>query len=159
MTTAGAGRYQRWAMGGVLIGLGLAAVAEGWRLHALRTQMVAGAVVGDDTLPFITGVALTVLGLLVAVVAPPAPARVRLPSGSQRARMLAAAGLLLAYWLILPYVGYTGSTALLSVGLYRAMGGYGWPVATLLAAVTTGLLFLMFRVWLLQPLPTGWLGA
>ena len=24
--------------------------------------------------------------------------------------------------------------------------------------VTTGLLYLMFRVWLLEPLPPGWLG-
>lgn len=144
-------------MGGVLIGLGLAAVAEGWRLHALRTQMVAGAVVGDDTLPLITGVALTVLGILVAAVGPPA-ARIRLPSGSRGARMLSVAGLVLAYWLVVPYVGYTASTALVSLGLYRAMGGYRWPVATVLAGLTTGLLFVMFRVWLLQPLPSGWLG-
>jgi hypothetical protein len=72
--------------------------------------------------------------------------------------MLLAGGLLVAYWLILPYVGYTGSTALISVGLYRAMGNYRWLVAGLLAAVTTALLFLMFRVWLHEPLPTGWLG-
>jgi putative tricarboxylic transport membrane protein len=72
--------------------------------------------------------------------------------------MLSAAGLLLAYWLTLPHLGYTGSTALLAIGLFRTMGDYRWPTATLLAAVTTGLLYLMFRVWLLQPLPTGWLG-
>jgi len=38
------------------------------------------------------------------------------------------------------------------------MGGYRWAVSILLGAVTTGLLYLLFRVWLLQPLPTGWLG-
>jgi len=158
MTAGGAGRYQRWVMGGVLFTLGVVAVIEGWRLHALRTQMVAGAVVGDDTLPLITGAALIVFGILVAVVAPPPPVKVTLPSGSQRTQMLAAAGLLVGYWLLLPYVGYTGSTALVSIGLYRTMGNYRWPIATLLAAVTTGLLFLMFRVWLHEPLPTGWLG-
>jgi len=38
------------------------------------------------------------------------------------------------------------------------MGGYRWPLALLLGGVATGLLYLMFRVWLLQPLPTGLLG-
>jgi len=153
-----AGDRQRWVMGGGLVALGVVAVVEGWRLRHLRTQMVAGAVVGDDTLPMIVGVALLALGLVVAVVAPPEPVKVAWPAGRQRAQMLAAAGLLVAYWLMLPYVGYTGSTALVSIGLYRAMGGYRWPVAALLGAATAGLLFLMFRVWLLEPLPTGWLG-
>jgi hypothetical protein len=94
----------------------------------------------------------------VAVVASPPAAKVTLPSGPQRTQMLSAAGLLVGYWLVLPYVGYTGSTALVSIGLYRAMGHYRWPIATLLAAVTTGLLFLVFRVWLNEPLPSGWLG-
>lgn len=158
MTIAGAGRIQHWVMSGLLIACGVIALIEGWRLHALRTQMVAGAVVGDDTLPLVTGVALLAFGVLVAAVAPPPSARVTMPSGSQRLRMLWAAGLLVAYWVILPYVGYTGSTALVSLGLYHTMGNYRWSIATLLAAVTTGLLFLMFRVWLLEPLPTGWLG-
>jgi hypothetical protein len=38
-------------VGGGLILLGILALWEGWRLHGLRTQMVAGAVVGDDTFP------------------------------------------------------------------------------------------------------------
>lgn len=158
MIAARAAGGQRWAMGGVLVALGVVAVAEGWRLHALRTQMVAGAVVGDDTMPLLVGVALLVLGILIALVAPPRANKVTLPSGRPRAQMLQAAGLLTAYWLVLPYVGYTGSTALVSIGLYRAMGDYRWETAVLLGAVTTGLLFLMFRVWLLEPLPTGWLG-
>jgi putative tricarboxylic transport membrane protein len=158
MGAAGAGRKQRWVMGGVLLTLGVVAVVEGWRLHGLRTQMVAGAVVGDDTLPLLTGAALIVLGVLVAIMAPLPAVEVTLPSGQQRTQMLSAAGLLAAYWVMLPYLGYTGSTAVISVGLYRTMGNYRWPVAVLLAAVTTGLLFLMFRVWLHEPLPTGWLG-
>jgi putative tricarboxylic transport membrane protein len=158
MTVTGGGGQQRWVAGGVLIVLGIVALLEGWRLHGLRTQMVAGAVVGDDTLPLIVGVALLAFGILVAVVTPPPPVRVTWPAGPQRVQMLAASGLLVAYWLALPYVGYTGSTAFVSIGLYRTMGDYRWPIAVLLGAVTTGLLFLMFRVWLLEPLPTGWLG-
>jgi hypothetical protein len=39
------------------------------------------------------------------------------------------------------------------------MGGYRWATAALLGAVTTAVLYLFFRVWLLQPLPTGLLGT
>lgn len=142
-----------------MILLGVLALREGWRLYGLRTQMVAGAVVGDDTFPFIVGAALVALGVTAAFLRPPARVKVTIPHGAYRGRMLIGAGLLVAYWAIVPYIGYTGSTALVSTGLFRAMGDYRWPAALLLGAVTTGLFYLLFRVWLLQPLPTGILGA
>jgi len=145
-------------VGGILVLLGVVAIVEGVRLHALRTEMVAGAVVGDDTFPLIVGVALLLLGGAAAVVRLPS-ATVTFPRGATRARMLWGLGLLAGYWLILPPVGYTASTALISIGLFRTMGGYRWPGALVLGAVTTALLYLLFRVWLLQPLPTGWLGS
>jgi len=145
-------------VGAILVVLGVVSVVEGIRLYALRTQMVAGAVVGDDTFPLIIGVAL--IGLGVAAVAVKVPTiKVELPAGAVRRQMLAAGGILFGYWLILPYLGYTASTALVSTGLFRAMGRYRWRIALLLGGVTTALLYLLFRVWLLQPLPTGWLGG
>jgi hypothetical protein len=144
-------------VGGILVLLGIVAIGEGVRLHALRTEMVAGAVVGDDTFPLIVGVALLLLGGAAALVRLPSSI-VTFPRGATRARMLWGLALLAIYWLILPPVGYTASTALISVGLFRAMGGYRWRGALVLGAVTTALLYLLFRVWLLQPLPTGWLG-
>jgi len=144
-------------VGGILILLGVFALVEGRRVYALREQMVAGAVVGDDTFPIIVGLGLLLLGGAAAFSRLPS-VKVTLPRGPECARMLWGAGLLAGYWLILPYLGYTGSTALVSTGLYRAMGGYRWPLAILLGGLTTGLLFLLFRVWLRQPLPTGWLG-
>lgn len=145
-------------MGGILVVLGIFALWEGWRLHALRTQMVAGAVVGDDTFPLIVGAALLLLGASILFVAKLPQVTVAAPYGEPRMRMIMGAGVLAAYWVIVPYLGYTGSTALASTGLFRAMGGYGWPRALLLGGATTGLLYLLFRVWLLQPLPTGLLG-
>jgi hypothetical protein len=144
-------------MGGILVGLGVVALGEGVRLHALRTMLIAGAVVGDDTFPLLTGAVLVPLGIyamagrLVPVSAAPLP-------GSARTRMLWGAGLLAAYWTALPYLGYTAATALASTALFRAMGGYGWPAALLLGAGTTGAFHLIFRVWLVQPLPAGVLG-
>jgi hypothetical protein len=155
---ATARRKQGRVVGVSLILLGILALWEGWRLNGLRTQMVAGAVVGDDTFPLIVGAALLAFGVTAAFLHSPQGVKVSIPHGEQRGRMLAGGGLLVLYWLIVPYVGYTGSTALVAIGLFRAMGGYRWPVAVLLGAVTTGVLHLLFRVWLLQPLPTGWLG-
>jgi hypothetical protein len=119
---------------------------------------VAGAVVGDDTFPMIVGGALLVLGAYILLMARLPAARVVLPRGAVRARMLGGAGVLIAYWVLLPWLGYTAATALGSTGLFLAMSGYRWPRALLLGALATGALHLLFRVWLPQPLPTGFLG-
>jgi hypothetical protein len=145
-------------MGAGFIVLGLLALVEARRLRTLRTTLVAGAVVGDDTFPMIVGVALVILGAHLLVVARLPAVRVEFPRGPVRTRMLGGAGVLVAYWIVMPWLGYTPSTALASTALYRTMGGYGWPGAVLLGALTAGALHLLFRVWLLQPLPAGLLG-
>jgi hypothetical protein len=144
-------------VGALLIALGVVALVEAWRLYALRTELVAGAVVGDDTFPFVVGGALVVLGLLAITRLRPR-ASVEVPEGGVRVQMIASAGLLVGYWLALPWLGYTPSTALASIGLYRTMGGYRWPITVLLGALTAGALHLLFRVSLVEPLPTGILG-
>ena len=82
-----------------------------------------------------------------------------LPAGRVRTQMLWCAGAMVAYWGLAPWLGYTSATALVAVVLYRTMGGYRWPATLLLAVVSTGALYLMFRVWLLEPLPSGLLGG
>jgi hypothetical protein len=146
-------------VGGILAVLGVLALREGHRLSVLRETLVAGAVVGDDTFPIIVGAALLVLGGYLLFAAPLPSARVELPRGAVRTRMLVGGTVLVAYWLLVPWLGYTAGTAIVSTALYRGMGGYRWPAAILLGAVSTGLLYLLFRVWLLQPLPTGIVGA
>ena len=149
---------ERIVAGGVLVALGVAALVEARRLASLREEMVAGAVVGDDTFPWIIGAALVLLGLYVLVGARWRGPRVAFPVGPARAQMLATAGVLVAYYLIAPYLGYTLATLVVSTGLYRAMGRYRWGTAILIGGITTGALYLVFRVWLHEPLPTGWLG-
>jgi Tripartite tricarboxylate transporter TctB family len=144
-------------IGAALIVLGLVALREGWRLHALRESLVAGAVVGDDTFPLTVGAGLLSLGVIVVFVGLP-HAHVEFPTGGTRARMLWAAGALIAYRLLAPWLGYTAATALVALTLYRTMGGYRWPASMLLAAVSTATLYLVFRVWLHEPLPSGLLG-
>ena len=112
----------RIVVGALLIVLGVAAVVEARRLHALREAMVAGAVVGDDTFPLIVGAAMVALGVLCLVVRVPS-VRVTLPTGGARAQMLGGGAVLVTYWLILPWAGYTLGTAVVSSALLRIMGG------------------------------------
>ena len=84
---------------------------------------------------------------------PKAP--VIVPGSAERRELAGSAGALLVYYVITPYLGYTLSTLLVATGLYRTMGRYRWPVALLIGGVTTAALYLVFRVWLVEPLPTG----
>jgi hypothetical protein len=120
--------------------------------------MVAGAVVGDDTFPLIVGAALVLLGAYVLLLARWPEARVLFARGEDRRRLLSSGGALVAYSVLTPYLGYTLATLAVSTALYFAMGGYRLWIALLAGAATTGALHLAFRVWLLQPLPTGLLG-
>jgi len=144
------------AVGGSLLTLGVLALSEARRLHGLRTQMVAGAVVGDDTFPLVVGVGLILLGLACLFLRPPATTPVATPA-AVRTRLLASAAVLAGYAAAVPWLGYTPSTALGATALFAVMGGYRWTRAVLLGAVTTGVLHLLFRVWLRHPLPGGWL--
>jgi hypothetical protein len=146
-------------VGAILVVLGLLGLREGRRLYVLRESLVAGAVVGDDTFPMIVGAALLVLGAYLLVAAPPPSARVELPAGRIRRQMLAGAATLIVYCVLVPWLGYTAGTAVASTALYRGMGGYRWATSVALGAVSTAVLYLLFRVWLLQPLPTGLLGG
>ena len=149
---------ERRVAGAVLMLLGVVGLIEARRLATLREEMVAGAVVGDDTFPWVIGIALVVLGLYVLVASRWPDARVSFPAGPARRRMLESAGALAAYYVVTPYLGYLLGTLVVSAWLYRAMGGYRWPAAVLIGGITTGALHLVFRVWLHEPLPTGWLG-
>ena len=144
--------------GGLFILLGALALGEARRLVALREEMIAGATVGDDTFPMIVGVSLLLAGAYAAVAARWPWAPVSFPKGIERRRLLSSVGLLAAYAALTPHLGYTASTFIAATLLFRAMGGYRWVVCLFLGAGVAGALYLMFRVWLLEPLPTGWLG-
>jgi len=149
----------RW-VGGAFVLLGILSLWEGRRLYALRTQMVAGAVVGDDTFPMIVGATMLLLGAGILDLL-----RGQVAAGEGRPGVRGA-----------PHAddpgdgrpgGLLGDPSLPRLHgkhrprlhrLFRAMGGYRWPLALLFGGVTTVLLYLLFRVWLLQPLPTGLLG-
>src|SRR5262245_30505250 len=117
--------------------LGLVVLVEARRLAALREEMVAGAIVGDDTFPWVIGGALLILGMYALLAARWPATRVSFPGGAERRQLITSVGALVAYYVLTPYLGYTVSTLLVSTGLYRAMGSYRWPVAALIGGVTT----------------------
>jgi hypothetical protein len=149
---------ERRIAGGILVVLGAVALLEARRLAGLREEMVAGAVVGDDTFPWVIGLALLLVGLHAIAFARWSVHDVTFPAGAERGQLVGSAGALIVYYVITPYLGYTLSTLVVATGLYRALGRYRWPVALLIGGVTTGALYLVFRVWLVEPLPTGWVG-
>jgi putative tricarboxylic transport membrane protein len=155
---AGGSLSERTVAGAVLTLLGFVVLIEARRLAALREDMVAGATVGDDTFPWIIGGALLVLGVYALLAARWPAAHASFPGGTERRQLLASIGALTGYYILTPYLGYTVSTLAVSTGLYRAMGSYRWPTAALIGCITTGALYLIFRVWLQEPLPTGWVG-
>jgi len=79
-----AGVNERRVAGGVLVLLGAVAVIEARRLAALREEMVAGAVVGDDTFPLIIGASFLLLGLYALFIARWPVTRVSFPGGAER---------------------------------------------------------------------------
>ncbi|MGH9365713.1 MAG: tripartite tricarboxylate transporter TctB family protein, partial [Thermoanaerobaculia bacterium] len=117
---------ERRVTGGALMLLGAVALIEARRLAALREEMVAGAVVGDDTFAWIIGASLLLLGVYAIFAARWPATHVSFPVGAARRQLVTSAGALAAYYVITPYLGYPLSTLVISTGLYRAMGGYRW---------------------------------
>ena len=77
--------------------LGADALIEARRLAALREEMVAGAMVGDDTFPWIIGASFLLLGLYALFVARWPVRPVSFPTGAERRQLLTSAGALAAY--------------------------------------------------------------
>ncbi|HET6947336.1 MAG TPA: tripartite tricarboxylate transporter TctB family protein [bacterium] len=145
-------------VGGVLVLLGAFAFVEARRLVGLRTEMLAGAVVGDDTFPMLVAVSLFLVGGYLLLARGRPRARPSLPAGAVRSQMLWSGAALIVYCALVPYLGYAASTLVGSTALFRTMGRYRSTACLFLGALTTGGLYLVFRVWLRQPLPTGLLG-
>ena len=122
------------ALGGLLVLMGLLAVVDAWRLPD------SDDVVGPAAAPMLVGVLLLVVGAGLLV-----QGRRNMgawehsdhPTRSQLLRMLAVLGALLVFALLVPFLGYVvssallfGATAVLLGSPYRLRAfAYGWVVA------------------------------
>lgn len=134
---------------------GAAAVAEAVRLEPLRTSDYGG----DHVIIGLMGGILLMLGLLLLLQqrrrrnAPPAGAE---PVEREDVQMLVLTlGVLIAYGLLLPWLGYVASTLLSATLLFRVLGRDRWWRAALLAVLVTGCLYAIFVLGLQMVFPPG----
>ncbi|SHI26830.1 tripartite tricarboxylate transporter TctB family protein [Desulfosporosinus lacus] len=142
--------------GVILFVIGGLAVFEAIRLYPLH---IGRSIVGDETFIGFLGVALMILGgLFIFVFKPQGDKQAEFPTGELRKRMLLVTGLLFAYWVLLQVIGYTASTFIIGLGLFRTMGAYGWLRCSVFAAMLTVVYYVLFVVWLQSPFPEPSIG-
>jgi putative tricarboxylic transport membrane protein len=141
-------------VGLIFMVLGILSLIEGYRLLPFRTQGVAG----DDTFPFVLGFIMLILGACVAFVLKPRNLSASWPKGKAAKASLESAGVMIAYAVLIPYLGYAPSTFLASAGLLRFIGGYRWLPCLLSGAGLAGAFHVIFGIWLQMPFPLGIFG-
>lgn len=141
--------------GAILIALGGVAITEAMRLYPMRMRPL----VGDDTFIGLLGGGLLIFGVLfLFVLKPRENSRMEFPVGELRKKMLSVIGLVFAYFVLLPIVGYPVGTFIIAIGLFRAMGSYGWSRCTLFAGLIAGVFYWIFVLWLNTPFPQPIIG-
>ena len=141
-------------VGLIFMALGVLSLIEGCRLLPFRTQGVAG----DDTFPFVLGFIILILGACEAFVLKPRNLSVSWPKGKPARAFLESAGVMVAYAILIPYLGYAPSTFLASASLLRFIGGYRWLICLLSGAGLAVAFHVIFGMWLQMPFPLGVFG-
>ena len=141
-------------VGLIFMALGVLSLIEGCRLLPFRMQGVAG----DDTFPFVLGFIILILGACEAFVLKPRNLSVSWPKGKPARAFLESAGVMVAYAILIPYLGYAPSTFLASASLLRFIGGYRWLICLLSGAGLAVAFHVIFGMWLQMPFPLGVFG-
>lgn len=127
--------------------------------EALRMPLVAGKAPGSGWMPLLLGILMAFLAVLLFLSAARRPASedkaVVWPKGRG---LVNNVGILVGLALsvaLLQLVGYLVSTFVFLFGLVLLLGRYDWKFATGVAAVSTVVLYWVFKIWLEIPLPPG----
>jgi hypothetical protein len=134
------------------LGLALffAAVGGLWLVRAARMPLWEGFAPDSGFLPLIYGLLLTALALVTAgqiLTAGEAG-----PTQEYRKPLLVLA-ILIATVSALPFAGFVLSVFALLFLLYAVVERLPWLTSAIVSAVTAGVLYLVFKVWLSVPLP------
>jgi uncharacterized BrkB/YihY/UPF0761 family membrane protein len=134
------------------LGLALffAAVGALWIFRASRMPLWEGFAPDSGFLPLIYGVLLTALALVA--ISQILTAGEAGPTQEFRKPLLVLA-ILIAAVSALPVAGFLISVFALLFLLYAVVERLPWLPAALVSAATTGVLYLVFKVWLSVPLP------
>ncbi|AGA70108.1 hypothetical protein Desdi_2693 [Desulfitobacterium dichloroeliminans LMG P-21439] len=131
--------------------IGGLAISEAIRLYPMH---IGRSLVGDESFIGFLGVALIILGgLFIFVLKPKEDKQAEFPTGPLRKKMLFVMGLVFAYWGLLHVIGYPVSTFIIAMGLFRAIGDYGWLRCTVFAAILIIVFYGIFVMWLKTPFP------
>ena len=139
-------------IGLIFILLGIASFIEGLRLRPLR---MLGGSVGDDTLPFLFGIIMMLLGVLKVFIAADTSVETRLPRGSVLHKMGWTMLILFLYLAGINTLGYTLATSLCAFGLFKIFGSYRWYLCLLAAVLLTTAMYVVFIHFLSMPFPVG----
>ncbi len=107
--------------------------------------------------PLVEGLLLGLAGLVLIFQAfkKSMAGRIDWPTGDARRMIFHLSGVLFAYLLLMPLVGFTLSTFLFLTVAIKAWKRYSTPTAVLSAASITFFIYLTFSVALNMPLPRG----
>jgi putative tricarboxylic transport membrane protein len=128
---------------------------------ALRNYTYWGATgPGSGFFPFWLGLAMAALAALLLVravrAADPGPAWA--PRGRGLARFLSVLGGVVAFVVLMPWLGMALTTVLFLIGILRLLEGHAWTTAIGVAVATAVANWAIFTWWLRVPFPTGVLG-
>lgn len=127
--------------------------------EASKMPMEAGKAPGAGWLPAVLAMLMAFLAALLVI----SSARrstlddqvVSWPRGRGLANNLAILGGLAASVALLQIAGYLISTFLFLLGLLLFLGRYSWKFSTAISALSTTVLYWVFKIWLEIPLPPG----
>jgi hypothetical protein len=94
----------------------------------------------------------------VAFVLKPRNLSVSWPKGKAARASLESAGVMIAYAILIPYLGYAPSTFLATAGLLHSIGRYRWSICVVSGAGLAVAFHFIFGVWLQMPFPMGIFG-
>ena len=150
------GRQDRW-LSLVWMALGLGQCFESWRLGL-------GTVSEPESgfMPFVLGLVIIALSAILLVESSVAVKRapgqkVSLWSEADWKKILWVSLLLLTYSLLLPKIGYTLATFLLTVFLLKGGESMKWMTSLVIGFLTSIITYYVFGVWLSVPFPRGFL--
>jgi putative tricarboxylic transport membrane protein len=141
-------------------------VGGAFSVGALKYRFFKGGIPGAGFLPFLAGVMLMALSLVVLISA----IRVRRSNGGKASgdqffphpdslkKVSVALGALLAYWIALEHLGFVITTFLFLVCLLRFIEPQKWVVTLSTALLATAFSYALFNLWLKVQLPKGILG-
>jgi len=127
-----------------------------WAISALKLGLINKGQIGPGLWPFIVGVSLSFLGLLLILSRKSKEEfSADLPKGERLLRLLIILVSFTIYIFLINFLGIFISNILFLFVLIRFWGEYSWIKVGLLSVSIAISLHLIFTVWLNMPLPTG----